>query len=160
MKPAMHPAKPFMMVPYWLLFAPVSPGAFKLYVALLFYGNTSGVRHPSRSTLAKLCGCSCRTVNRYAEELESLMLVSRVKRVTKAGSQASNGYILNEPETIAEVATWLEGTQQEKGRWLKSIKLDQVPKPARKKYRAGKLHRVGNKLVNDVLHRFMHGKSA
>ncbi|MBZ0135010.1 MAG: helix-turn-helix domain-containing protein [Planctomycetes bacterium] len=143
-----------MMVPYWLLFAAVSPGAFKLYVACLYYGNTSGVRYPSRQTLAKLCGCGPRQVNRYFTELEEAGLIIRSGRTLNGGSQGANSIILNEPNDIEEIATWLDGGKKENRAWLKGIKLDQVPKAAQRKHKAGKLKRVGDKLISAEFEKF------
>jgi len=43
----------FAIVPEWVIDAPVSDGAFRLYSLLLRYGNGSGFRMPSRQTLAR-----------------------------------------------------------------------------------------------------------
>jgi hypothetical protein len=43
----------FAIVPEWLLDAEISDAAVRLYAVLLRYGQTSGARMPSRSTLAR-----------------------------------------------------------------------------------------------------------
>ena len=154
MKVAVYPAKPFMMVPYWLLFAPVSQGAFKLYVALLYYGNGSGARYPTKRTLAKIVGRCEKMVERYVAELEGTRLLVCKSRRVSSGRQASNAYVLYEPSSVDEIAAWLAGPTKENKRWLKSIKLGQVPRSKRRKQAAGKLHVVGDKLITDEYAKF------
>ncbi len=41
------------IVPEWVIDAPISDCAFRLYAVLLLYGQTSGQRMPGRALLAK-----------------------------------------------------------------------------------------------------------
>ncbi len=57
-------------VPEWVLDAPISDCALRLYAVLLRYGHTSGARIPSRATLAhRLHKTSVDTVDRALREL-------------------------------------------------------------------------------------------
>jgi len=57
-------------VPEWVLDAPISDCALRLYAVLLRYGHTSGARIPSRATLAhRLHKNSVDTVDRALREL-------------------------------------------------------------------------------------------
>lgn len=60
----------FAMVPEWLLDAPISDCAVRLYAVLLRYGQSAGARMPARSTLATRLGKkSTDTVDRAMREL-------------------------------------------------------------------------------------------
>ena len=60
----------FAIVPQWLLEAPVSDAAVRLYGLLARYGNSSGRRMPSRQTLADSLRRSKDSVDRALRELE------------------------------------------------------------------------------------------
>lgn len=67
----------FAVVPEWLLDAPISDCAVRLYAVLLRYGQVSGARMPSRATLARrLRKKSTDTVDRALRELVELGAVS------------------------------------------------------------------------------------
>ena len=61
----------FAIVPQWLLEAPVSDAAVRLYGLLARYGNSSGRRMPSRQTLADSLRRSTDSVDRALRELEA-----------------------------------------------------------------------------------------
>ena len=63
----------FAIVPEWLLDADIGDAAVRLYAVLLRYGNSSGARMPSRSTLARrLRKRSTDSVDRAMEELVAI----------------------------------------------------------------------------------------
>ena len=71
----------FAVVPEWLLDAPISDCAVRLYAVLLRYGQVSGARMPSRSTLARrLHKRSTDTVDRAMRELDELGAVTVTAR--------------------------------------------------------------------------------
>src|SRR6516165_5358361 len=60
----------FAIVPEWVLDAPISDCALRLYAVLLRYGHSSGARMPGRATLARrLRKNSTDTVDRAMREL-------------------------------------------------------------------------------------------
>jgi hypothetical protein len=63
----------FAIVPEWVIDAPISDTAYRLYSVLLRYGQSSGVRMPGRATLARrLHKKSTDTVDRALRELVDL----------------------------------------------------------------------------------------
>lgn len=63
-------AQRFAIVPEWVIDADIGDCAFRLYAVLLRYGQSSGVRMPSRATLARrLHKRSVDTVDRAMKEL-------------------------------------------------------------------------------------------
>lgn len=76
----------FAIVPEWIIDAPLSDCAFRVYAVLLRYGQTSGQRMPSRATLARrLHKRSVDTVDRAMKELVALGAVVVERR--RDGSQ-------------------------------------------------------------------------
>src|SRR5690348_16651160 len=60
----------FAIIPEWVLDAPISDCALRLYAVLLRYGHSSGARMPGRATLARrLRKNSTDTVDRAMREL-------------------------------------------------------------------------------------------
>ena len=59
----------FAIVPEWVIDAPISDGAFRLYSLLLRYGNSTGCRMPSRPTLARRLRRSVDAVDRSMRQL-------------------------------------------------------------------------------------------
>ncbi len=81
-------------VPEWVLDAPISDCALRLYAVLLRYGHTSGARIPSRATLAhRLHKTSVDTVDRALRELVTLGAV-HVEHRRHDGSNQTNRYHL------------------------------------------------------------------
>jgi len=81
-------------VPEWVLDAPISDCALRLYAVLLRYGHTSGARIPSRATLAhRLHKTSVDTVDRALRELVTLGAV-HIEHRRHDGSNQTNRYHL------------------------------------------------------------------
>lgn len=84
----------FAIVPEWLLDANISDGAVRLYAVLLRFGQSSGARMPSRSTLAKrLRKKSTDTVDRAMRELVELGAVV-VQNRFDGGQRLTNRYLV------------------------------------------------------------------
>lgn len=83
----------FAIVPAWVLDAAISDAAVRLYAVLARYGVSSGVRMPSRTTLATRMGKSPDSVDRALKELEALGAVE-VERRSSAGQRLTNRYHL------------------------------------------------------------------
>jgi len=65
----------FAIVPEWVIDAPVSDSAFRLYSLLLRYGNSSGSRMPSRQTLARRLRRSVDAIDRAMRQLTEAGIV-------------------------------------------------------------------------------------
>ncbi len=86
---------PFAAVPEWVIDAPISDTALRLYCVLLRYGNTTGHRMPSRATLAaRLHKKSTDTIDRALSELEQLGALAVEHRATSTGRALTNRYHL------------------------------------------------------------------
>ncbi|MBC3763432.1 helix-turn-helix domain-containing protein [Quadrisphaera oryzae] len=83
----------FSIVPEWVIEADISDPAFRLYALLLRYGNGSGVRMPSRATLAERLHRSTDAVDRALRNLEEKGLVV-IERRRRGGVNLSNLYYL------------------------------------------------------------------
>ncbi|MEP7034403.1 MAG: hypothetical protein ABI934_02380, partial [Actinomycetota bacterium] len=81
----------FAIVPEWVIDAPVSDGAFRLYSLLLRYGNSSGCRMPSRPTLARRLRRSVDAVDRSMRALTEAGIV-RVEHRRSGEQFLSNRY--------------------------------------------------------------------
>jgi hypothetical protein len=80
----------FAIIPEWLLDADISDAAVRLYAVLLRYGNSSGARMPSRSTLAgRLRKRS--SVDRAMKELVGIGAV-RVEHRYDGSQRLTNAY--------------------------------------------------------------------
>ncbi len=89
----------FAIVPEWVLDAPISDCAIRLYAVLLRYGQSSGARMPGRSTLARrLRKQSVDTVDRAMKELVGLGAVA-VEHRRDGIRQLTNRYLVR---TLAE----------------------------------------------------------
>jgi hypothetical protein len=81
----------FAIVPEWVIDAGIPDAAFRLYSLLLRYGNGSGSRMPSRSTLARRLRRSVDAVDRAMRQLSDAGIVRIEHR--RAGEQfLSNRY--------------------------------------------------------------------
>jgi len=81
----------FALVPEWVIDAAIPDAAFRLYSLLLRYGNGSGSRMPSRSTLARRLRRSVDAVDRAMRQLSDAGIVRIEHR--RAGEQfLSNRY--------------------------------------------------------------------
>lgn len=86
---------PFAAVPEWVIDAPITDTALRLYCVLLRYGNTTGHRMPSRATLAaRLHKKSTDTIDRALRELEQLGALAVEHRATGTGRALTNRYHL------------------------------------------------------------------
>ncbi len=74
----------FALVPEWVIDAAIPDAAFRLYSLLLRYGNGSGSRMPSRSTLARRLRRSVDAVDRAMRQLSDTGIV----RIAPAGGRA------------------------------------------------------------------------
>lgn len=84
----------FAIVPEWLLDAEISDAAVRLYAVLLRFGQSSGARMPSRSTLARrLRKKSTDTVDRAMRELVDLGAVV-VENRFDGGQRLTNRYLV------------------------------------------------------------------
>ena len=84
----------FAIVPQWLLDADVSDAAVRLYAVLLRFGQTSGARMPSRSTLAlRMRKKSTDSIDRAMRELVDLGAVV-VQHRFDGGQRLTNKYLV------------------------------------------------------------------
>lgn len=84
----------FVVLPAWVLAAPISDGALRLYCVLADYANRDGRSWPTRKALGERMGCSVDTVDRRVTELIDAHLLSKTARRTAAGDPTSNLWIL------------------------------------------------------------------
>ncbi len=64
----------FAIVPEWIIDAPISHCAYRLYSVLLRYGQTSGQRMPARATLAARMRMGSKdTIDRALKELVGIV---------------------------------------------------------------------------------------
>ena len=89
---------PFSIVPEWLLDAPISHGAVRLYALLARYTNSGLAAWPSRATLAARLRASKDSVDRWIKELVCVeaLTVEHRRDATKDGNliNRSNLYTL------------------------------------------------------------------
>ena len=82
----------FAIVPEWLLDADIGDAAVRLYAVLLRYGNSSGARMPSRSTLARrLRKRSTDSVDRAMKDLVAIGAV-RIEHRYDGAQRLTNAY--------------------------------------------------------------------
>lgn len=85
----------FAVVPTWVLDAPISSNAVRLYAVLRRYADYSeGLAFPSRSSLSKRMRCSVDTVDRALRELEALPAIVTTRRYGADGAPTSSLYRL------------------------------------------------------------------
>lgn len=83
----------FCIIPEWVLYAPISSHAVRLYGTLQRYADKdSGQCHPSRKTLADRCGLSLSSLDRALIELIDLGAVTKKQRMSSNGDWTSNIY--------------------------------------------------------------------
>jgi hypothetical protein len=85
----------FAIVPEFVIYAPISSNAVRLYAILNRFANSQGRAWPSRKTLAELMQCSTATIDRAKEELVELGALTIEARTTPSGDPSSNLYILH-----------------------------------------------------------------
>jgi len=84
----------FAIVPEFVIFAPISSNAVRLYAILNRFANSQGRAWPSRKTLAELMQCSTATIDRAKDELVEIDALTVEHRTGPAGDPSSNLYIL------------------------------------------------------------------
>jgi len=99
----------FAIVPEWVIDAPVSDGAFRLYSLLLRYGNSTGCRMPSRPTLARRLRRSVDAVDRSMRQLTEAGIV-RVEHRRSGEQFLSNRYHVRTTAPV-RTATLEEGSR-------------------------------------------------
>ena len=85
----------FGVIPEWIIYAPISAQAIRLYLVLSRYADNDGECYPSHSTLGKRMGVSVSTVKRAIKELEKINAVEVINRMKENGDYSSNLYRLN-----------------------------------------------------------------
>ena len=97
----------FSIIPEWVLDSPISATTVRLYCVLQRYANSHGVCFPSRSTLARRCQISIKTVDRCIDELEEVGALEVVKKRSDKGDWANNIYtvITSDPRWVATKTT-------------------------------------------------------
>jgi hypothetical protein len=85
---------PFAMVPDWILRAPISDRALRVFGLLARYADRGNEAFPARSTLARALRTSVDSVDRAMKELVALGVVTIEQRHREAGDQTSNLYRL------------------------------------------------------------------
>lgn len=85
---------PFAIIPEWVLDAPISDRACRLYAILSRYADAVGYAWPSRRTLAERLGRSVDALDRAMRELVDMGMVTVAPRYTDAGDRTSNGYTI------------------------------------------------------------------
>jgi hypothetical protein len=83
----------FSIIPEWVLYAPISANAVRLYATLQRYADKdTGACHPSRRTLAAKCHTTTKTVDRALKELVDIGAVVMHQRRNANGDLTSNHY--------------------------------------------------------------------
>lgn len=86
----------FAIIPEWVLYAPISPTAVRVFAILNRYANSNtGKCHPSRKSIAQKAHCGLSTVDRAIDDLTRIGAVTVRKRVSDNGDPTSNEYTLN-----------------------------------------------------------------
>ena len=85
----------FAIIPEWVLYAPISANAIRLYCVLNRYANAHGKAWPSRKSIAESMNVSPATVDRAKEELEEIGAITVEQRRNPAGDPTSNLYTLH-----------------------------------------------------------------
>lgn len=83
----------FSIIPEWVLYAPISANAVRLYATLQRYADKdTGTCHPSRRTLAMRCQTTTKTIDRALKELVDAGAVVMQQRRNPNGDLTSNIY--------------------------------------------------------------------
>jgi DNA-binding transcriptional MocR family regulator len=92
----------FAIVPEFVIFAPISSNAVRLYAILNRFANSQGRAWPSRKTLAELMQCSTATIDRAKDELVEIDALTVEHRTGPAGDPSSNLYILKTSSPVTK----------------------------------------------------------
>lgn len=84
----------FAIVPEFVLYAPISSNAVRLFAVLHRYANTNLKAWPSRKTLADAMGVSTATIDRAKDELVEIGALLVENRISDLGDPTSNLYTL------------------------------------------------------------------
>lgn len=96
----------FAIVPEWVLWAPISAQAVRLYATLARHADKGdGSCHPGRRRLADLMQTSPSTVDRATEELVALRAITVEHRKTAEGDWTSNAYTVLTVPPAGEVSS-------------------------------------------------------
>ncbi len=95
---------PFAIVPEWVITAPITDAAFRVYTLLLRYGGTSGCRMPSRALLARRLNKSVDTIDRALRELSTASIV-RIEHRHNGHHYKSNRYHLRTTDPTKPATT-------------------------------------------------------
>lgn len=80
----------FSIVPEWLLHAPISDRALRLYAVLARYADNATLQaFPSRMLLAKRAKCSVKSIDRAIDELMQVGAIDKKRRVKDGHYQSS-----------------------------------------------------------------------
>lgn len=91
---------PFSLVPEWVVYAPISDRAVRLYAVLARHADDSTLEAwPSRRTLWKLMHCSEHSLDAAVKELKSLGALSFEHRYGTNGAPTSNLWIIRRVPT-------------------------------------------------------------
>jgi hypothetical protein len=92
----------FAIVPEYVLYAPISSNAVRLYAILNRFANSQGRAWPSRKTLADLMQCSTATIDRAKDELVEIDALTVEHRTGPAGDPSSNLYTLKTSSPVTK----------------------------------------------------------
>lgn len=92
----------FAIVPEFVLYAPISSNAVRLYAILNRFANSQGRAWPSRKTLAELMQCSTATIDRAKDELVEIDALTVEHRTGPAGDPSSNLYTLKTSSPVTK----------------------------------------------------------
>jgi hypothetical protein len=100
----------FAIVPEFVIYAPISSNAVRLYAILNRFANSQGRAWPSRKTLAEVMLCSTDTIERAKYELVEIDALTVEHRTGPAGDPSSNIYTLKTSSPVTK------GTPRGEGR--------------------------------------------
>jgi hypothetical protein len=114
----------FAIIPEYVIYAPISSNAVRLYAILNRFANSQGRAWPSRKTLADLMQCSTATIDRAKDELVEIDALTVEHRTGPAGDPSSNLYTLKTSSPVTK------GTPKDEHRG--TLKVDALNKASMK----------------------------
>lgn len=108
---------PFSIVPDWIIRAPISDRAQRLYALIGRYADRAGEAFPSRKALAAVLRTSADSVDRATKELVEIGALEVLPRFDRSGDRTSNLYrvILAQPARVAAAPRPPDGTRAATG---------------------------------------------
>lgn len=100
---------PFTIIPEWVLDAPISDRAVRLYGVLRRYADDVGKCWPSRAALADRLTCSADSIDRALAELDDLGAIRRQPRADDRGQTSNLYWIKVSAPTRPPLGTGAEG---------------------------------------------------